>query len=347
MNKTKIPDHISKVIHILRFVLIVLVVYGHSSPVEHDYFKCYNTIWDVISGNICSVAVPLFFIFSGYLFFSGVEDFNFRIFFSKLKKRLKTLFVPYMIWSLGVIFILYVFQSFVPDLFTGSFPLVRNFNWKDWVDTLWVNPIQYQFWFIRDLMFIILLTPIIWILIKYCKIFIIAILGILYILCIPIPIPGLSFFSLFYFSLGAYFSINKIDFVELSNKLPLQFILYFVLLISSFLIKETNPLDRSIHEICALVGMSCSISLASHTMKYTQNLPGILFKSEFLIYAFHGIPIVFTMRILNQAGLLNNEVMVIIAYFIVPILIILISIVLYSVMKRFMPRLTNLLTGGR
>ena len=347
MGITAIPSHISSVIKHLRLVLMVMVVYIHSKPVPRGTFGAYDNVYDIVSGILCSVAVPLFFVFSGYLFFAGGE-FSAASYVAKLKKRARTLLLPYVIWSLAFILLLFVFQRIAPAQFSNSFPLVSEFSAGDWWNAMWVNPIQYQFWFLRDLMVTIVLSPLIWALVRYLKLFAVAALGIPFLLSVSIPVPGLGLSSLFFFSLGAFFSLFKVDFVQISRRCFYPVLIVYVLLVAaSIVLGKADRLGGAVHGLGIIAGLFCYIGLADRFSSCLGKLPEVFYSSSFFIYAFHGIPILFAMRILEKGGLLSSPARAIGAYFIVPVLIIAVSIILYSLLRKLMPRLTGLITGGR
>ena len=344
--KPEVPDNISKVIRILRLYLIIMVVYIHSTPFRSGIFSNYDFIKDIISNNICSIAVPLFFLFSGYLFFWGVEVFSVDVYIKKLKKRFRSLVLPYILWSLAVIFLLLILQTVLPGFFSASFPLVQEFTIKDWANALWIEPIQYQFWFIRDLIVCIILTPFIYLFIKYLKVLSVLLFAIMYLFSVKIPISGLSIISLFFFMTGAFFSLKNIDFTRI-NYLKFFLILYCLLLAVSVVLKPNCIIDGLAHNICTLIGVVCALSLVERKSSMLDKLPIVFYDSEFFIYAFHAIPILVTMRVLDKIGLLNNENQVILSFFIVPVVIISISILLYYFLKKFFPKFTSIIVGGR
>lgn len=100
-----IDQETSTRIDILRFPLIVGVVF------VHDYSgKTYGSIvngrstgfWvDYVqlffSCGIGHVAVPLFFLISGYLFFQG--KWSWGNYANKLERRINTLLIPYLFWN--------------------------------------------------------------------------------------------------------------------------------------------------------------------------------------------------------------------------------------------------------
>ena len=97
----------------LRLPLVLLVLLIHVNPQNREIFTPIQTI-DVshltianiysIIGRVgyyfSQVAVPFFFFTSGYFFFYKIREWNSRCYKTKVKKRLKTLFVPYLLWNI-------------------------------------------------------------------------------------------------------------------------------------------------------------------------------------------------------------------------------------------------------
>lgn len=90
----------SKVIDVLRFPMIVGVVLWHSFfegimglDIPDSGIPIYHTTSFFISRILASVAVPLFFFISGYLFFFRTT-FSVDVYKKKLKSRIKTLLIP-------------------------------------------------------------------------------------------------------------------------------------------------------------------------------------------------------------------------------------------------------------
>ena len=94
----------SKTIEWLRFFCIGAVVLLHSvgNPLEGKDFISYrygpyDAIRILFSEGLCWVAVPIFFLISGYLFFVKLEEWRTDVWVDKLKRRVKTLLIPYLL----------------------------------------------------------------------------------------------------------------------------------------------------------------------------------------------------------------------------------------------------------
>ena len=113
MIREQNDDLQSQTINWLRFPLAVAVVFIHSFGIPSEYalpslnissfsgMDFFNLIRICFSHVITHVAVPIFYLISGYLFFFRLKDFDFRRgYLEKIKSRLHTLVIPYILWNL-------------------------------------------------------------------------------------------------------------------------------------------------------------------------------------------------------------------------------------------------------
>lgn len=120
---------LSKTITFLRFPLIVAVVFIHTdlfnataggaSPVNEGLFPMYSLLRHVISEELARIAVPLFFFVSGFLFFYRSE-FSLKTYGQKLKKRVRTLLIPYIFWNMADFLWIHLSQLFLNRLPIGG-----------------------------------------------------------------------------------------------------------------------------------------------------------------------------------------------------------------------------------
>ncbi|MEG1686066.1 MAG: acyltransferase family protein, partial [Bacteroides sp.] len=172
----------SKVITFLRFPLIVGVVLIHASfrslvlngmnMLNPEDFPYYTGTINLFADVLARTTVPLLFFFSGFLFFYK-SDFTFSSYGNKIKKRGKTLLIPYLFWNLEVIFILFLTSLIFPHLMSGAHLLIQNYTFVDWINSFYAidlgRPICMQLWFLRDLMVVMIFSPIIFLLLKYLR----------------------------------------------------------------------------------------------------------------------------------------------------------------------------------
>ena len=358
----------TRLISSLRFPLIVSVVIIHAYYLNIDienYPICYKISY-FFSQCITRVAVPLFMLFSSYLLFYKTETYTKDIYIQKVKKRTHSLLIPYLIWNTLFLLVYFIIHTFFPELISGKNKLMTNYTITDWLNTYWntknINgttdgtpcPINYPLWFIRDLFILVLFSPIIYWLTKQFKYIFICILGIIN-LCNLTPImAGFNHEAIFYFSLGALFSIHKINFAEiLKRKATLYSILFGITIILRIALEHTditilshNPI--SIFRLMVFVGTFATIAVVANIIsrKDAKDIT-TLSRYSFFIYLYHALPLAFLLKIEVKCTILNNDIYLTILYFINIALITIVGIIAYRLLDKYCPRLTSILMGGR
>ena len=86
---------------------------------------------------------------------------------------------------------------------SGRNKLIVDYGWLDWMNLFWNYregmPVCYQFWFIRDLIFVVLFVPVLYYFIKYCKAFAVVLLGGLWLFDLWFDMPGVNIAAFFFF----------------------------------------------------------------------------------------------------------------------------------------------------
>jgi surface polysaccharide O-acyltransferase-like enzyme len=349
----------SQVIDFVRFPLIIGVLFLHNSastvqipgtkfgtetfmPVFYYSNELFSHVWG-------SIAVPLFFFMSGFLFFLNVGKFDKDSYKTKLQSRFKTLLIPYLFWNLFTIAFYFVMTS-IP--FTAAF-INEKVDIKHIFGYLWTTegglPLAYQFWFVRDLMVAVVLTPIIYLCIKYGKIYSILILGILWYFGLWIKIPGFSSACLFFFTSGAYFGINKRNLLEDFGKIQKLSFILFPLIAITYLLTKQYDFNIYIHRVVIIAGIIFCFNFVGWLIERgkIRSVP-FLSSAAFFVYAVHDPFFMVTIRKINYmlfkpatdfacTGL----------YFLNVILAALITLGLYYILRLFLPKFTAVITGRR
>jgi len=351
-----ISNYLSDKIKTLSFILIILVLYIHSGFHANEITGMYwnDFIQEYISGKIGRLAVPLFFMISGYLFFFNTDN-GIVIIKRKIRSRIKSLVVPYLYGCFY--FTVFVFAlQFVPginDHVNGggltvlNRPLLLVIKNLFWIGTNSNAPFAFHLWFIRDLIVIVALTPILYYLLGCLKWWLILMLFALTLISI---VPSSLFSSLFWFSLGAIFSLTEanIDYKKsLLGILILSLYLSFSLLelISGFIIPE--PILKLLI-ILGIVGIwfsydfmvSNGFSLKEH--QWFSIASGF----TFFIYLFHE-PTLNIVRKVIVAFLGKNSMGYLISYLLSPFIFVLTMVYIGLLLKRFIPKIYSNLVGGR
>lgn len=350
-------EYLSVKLKVISFFSMLLVVFLHSYNVVVNLDsevilldQGYSSfIQNFFSQGICRIAVPLFFSISGYLFFLNTKG-DLNEFISKFNKRLKTIVVPYLFWSISWFLFFLVLQS-IPQLamFFNSKNLV-DYTVKEIVTTILINPIPYQLWFLRDLMCLVVLAPLLFLLVKKTKYFALALVVIIWFLDLNLIVFGNE--SLFFFVLGSFISIHKNEIlnIKFSNKaLPYTLIWIAVLLFKTALIHyryEEAFVISFLHKVSVLIGILAVWSLYDSLINGGMKTDIKALKYSFFIYVFHEPMLQFLKKILFYLTY-KNELISLIIYIVAPIITILICIIVGFILRLAAPKFYLFICGGR
>lgn len=382
MNRTKNKNLISDTINLLRFPLIVGVVFIHFSlskglNIHGTFFGLNNPSWfffivNFISEVLSKTCVPTFFFISGFLFFYKA-NFNRELYIQKIENRVRSLLIPFILWNIIAAVCIFC-KSTIPFISNYYPPIeikisfIRLFNTffcnsnnsgilvypPDFPPPMDICPINIPLWYIRELMIMVILSPIIYGIIKKGRVYSPIILGLFWYFS-PLFLPVGCYLSmlsqaLFFFSFGAFYSINKIDFADfcLKNKASICTI-YIIIAIIDVLTKESTY-STYIHTFGILFGVLSAFSITSYFVEYRKTKTNqILTNSSFFIYACHTLfmndAAKFAFKTLQVPD--NNPFIMLTFYLSVPIITIGICFSLYAVLLCISPHLCRLLTGGR
>lgn len=339
----------SQIIRFLRLPLILLIVSIHSQI----YFSGITDLFPIFCKiqffftQIARVAVPLFFFFSGYLYFNNIHLFNKKVYFEKCISRFKTLLIPYVIFN--TLFIIYtiVFNRF--SIIGNAFNVVTILKSYLVVDNIptpeELYPALYPLWFLRDLIILSIITPVIWFLSKKANFLFIIVI---FIFCFfPITnIPYMNKLGLLCFSLGAFFSINQISFIKYPNKIP--YVLITILFLATNILGVIfNPSLYFFHQIKIFISIIFVLNTVNNLVLKDIKIPPKLTSSSFFVYLSH-VPLVeyirqFTLYVFQPYSTVGFTL----SYLWITILTASICILIYLSLKKYFPHLTNTLTGNR
>ena len=370
----------SQVIDWLRFPLVVAVVFIHSSfgltesiqgelELPPPGIEIHYLVQICCSHVITHIAVPTFFLISGFLFFLRIKKWDAGVYFGKIKKRFHTLLIPYILWNLLALAVtlLYIgISSGHGGFLSGVVGYLREAGWlrvfwdvSSWTDSVdWLGrtftisaPIDLPLWFLRDLILLSLLTPFIYWFVKYTRQYGIVALAVAYISGIWPMVPGLPIVSVFFFTAGAYLSLYGKNIVtECRRVKTASYILAIAMLIPSIWFDGRNtPVGNFIYPFYVLSGVVAVINLAAKWLECGRvKVHPVLSGSSFFIYAAHMIAVLGVCRIIMGRIIpWENPFMLTIRYFMVPLTAVAVCLCVYVLMRRFMPRLLDVFTGNR
>jgi hypothetical protein len=217
------------------------------------------------------------------------------------------------------------------------------------------GPYDLPLWFLRDLIIVTIFTPVIYWAIRHFKICGLIVLFAVYISDICPQISGFSVVAFLFFSVGAYFSLNKLNIVAFVNRyksviLPIGLILCVISIITY---DSAEVYLQIIDTLYVPFGVFIAFYIASTLIvRYNCKPNKLLVSSCFFIYAFHGIwgatgPISVSKYILHMVipgGSLAEDFLV---YLAAPFLTAFICITILWLGRKFCPRFTLLLSGQK
>lgn len=352
----------SEVFSSIRFPLTILIVFIHVLPfrgkelsLQYSFDEnLYILISESISHSLGNVVVPCFFILSGYYFFKNIGVWGPDSYFLALSKRVRTLLIPYTLANILVLTIMIlreVISSIISEKGLASLELSSIENYMR-------VPINFPLWYIKDLMYISLFSPIVYLIVTRTQLFGVIFLVALYLFPSSIwnylvPVTGITFFTL-----GAYFSIHNYSILNFTYKYRYLLLCpIFLLPIASnlhYLVSNNHLIITYQSNIIALLTMGGSFSIISlfHLMYEKSKVFGAWClrwtHTSFFIYITHLAYIESWIKAaFNRSFLWNSGYGKLVAYFLTPILTITICIIIYYTLKKFTPKALSLFVGNR
>lgn len=343
--------YLSQKLKIISFILMILVVLLHSQMLSISY-GANKMIQTIITQEVTRIAVPLFFSISGFLFFINYKD-PLRIFYKKkIISRCRSILIPYLLTSLIGITSLYIMQliPFTEYFFTRG--RVEDYTFFEIMKSIFWNPVGcYQLWFLKDLFILVLISPLIYWIIKRIKIFF-PILIMYWMLTDKSYIIWLD--SFFFFFMGCYIAIETPGILEKrfnhKNMIFTIFTLWLILCVLLALYRpDLNPtLYRMFHNSTMIIGM------LSIWFMYDQIYPKLslsminssIFSFSFFIYLGHE-PL---LTVLKKTFLFvghGTTINILITYIAAPIITILTCVLAGHFLKTHIPSFYSILIGGR
>ena len=306
-----------------------------------------------ISGKLGRCAVPLFYAISGYLFFLNTDK-GISVIWRKMKKRVRTLLIPFVIAALFFPFFL-VSMELLPftKQFVNSTSAFSN-NLQLPLDEIICSlfyatngretPWAFHLWFLRDLIIIVAISPLLYITKKTISSGIVLALFILTFL----HIKWLLVYAMFWFMAGSIF-LNQLDKVK-SVWVPILFVfisvIEFVLPDLSWEYFRIPIITLGIISIWNIYNklVAPSFELKKHRLLCTACQ--FTFFIYLFIYLFHE-PTLNIVRKLLIFVLGDTSIEFTLIYLISPWIFAGLFIIVGYYFRKFLPRIYSVCVGGR
>ncbi len=340
-------------LRLLAFVSILIVLFNHAAPLSLVYDGVLtkqpspeaNVLLTFWFGSIGRVNRPLFFFISGFLFFWTLKP-GWSGLLEKWRKRVKSLLLPYLVWSLlsCILFGLGYWMSSTRSLIGHRMELA-NLTWLEWLGVWLWNPVAYQLWYIRDLLLLIFLCPLISSLATRLGWFLIAALMMAWFIGFLPARPdetGLTFFVL-----GAVMAGKRIvlDWDLRGWKWPFA-ALWLTLCFVSTSIELSGELLPWMNKMANVAGAIAIWGLSDLVTGWLRQKMLKAAKLTFFIYLTHE-PLMLTLKKLIFKWLPYNGTYSILTFLFLPLIVLMICLATGAMMRLRTPKLFRFLVGGR
>jgi len=355
------------------FVSMILLVFVHGYNLNERYLQPWSTVheqmtfttyFELLTANaLFRFRIPMLFIISGYLY--ALHD-N-KPYRQRTRKRFRTLFVPYLLWSaVGLIFTFWLETFAYGKTAVGSTHMMQidehrmylhEYKWWE-VMLRWIlAPVPFQLWFIRVLFIYNLAYPAIrWLVITKAKFIFFPLVIIMWLLTFGIGI--IEGEGLFFFALGIWMQKTGFD-IDTPKRWwkPLPWLIIF--LVASFA-KTTLAfyLDNEVitqamillllHKLVVFSGLIAAwFGLNIVVKTFMQQRWFVKLSAfSFMIYALH-VPLI-TYAIDPVFALVNHwSLYRLITYISLPLLVIVLCISIGWMLRKIVPSVYKVLTGER
>lgn len=331
-------------------ILVIAIHYNSKKYIDVSHGYTWNYfIQEFLTNGVCRISVPFFAMISGFFIFEKVNNLDNWI--STLQKKIKTLILPYALGSL-LIFIASILLKLMlwPDDFPSLtlYLLVRN---------IFAHPVSIQFWFLRDLIILTIISPVIFNINRIASLILGVVLACLWFVDIQLfPIITewyvINVETLFYFWLGGQlYKLKHILYavLECSNLVRIGcVVLWFSLIwirividptIDTWYVQEYTIASLLLYKLGIVAGIISLIQL-SEKLRHNQTLIYLSGLTTFA-YLFHLVPLSY-FRIVT-ARFLSDEFLFYINF---PLATVIVFSLAYIV-SNYYGSLYAVLTGGR
>lgn len=330
------------------FLMAIFVIYIHANNLAYYGISpdqlCIPTIVVEIGGVLGGTAVPFFFMMSAYWLFRFdvfCDNAKEKLMF-KLMRKVKTILVPYLLWNIfGMLFYMLITRiPFAANMMNHGESI--DITIPNIVGGIFLHKYYFTFWYLQDLIFLMLISPILlWILRDRRKI------TILITIIFAVNLFHIDFLifkgtSLFYFIIGAYIAVYKRDFFESKSNNALVYLVLYIGtgILRCFDLPVISQISLLATPILAWKGIDAIVVEEVYDKKVSW------FETQsFFVYAVHVIPVTVVGHIL--AKMESGLVWATISYLIAPWLTLGGIYVIALITHKRMPRFYNVICGER
>lgn len=355
---------------------MVLLVFVHGYTVEPRYLQPWTSPEQLplgftsfteylLSNGLLRFRIPMLFAISGFLF--ALHDS--KPHGTRIKKRVRTLLVPYFAWSGLMLLFIYALEMHPTsrgwlvanglNQMDETKVLLHDYAWTDWLGRWLWFPAPYQLWFLRVLFVLNALYPLIslavrspigrWFFFLFAFLFWLSNMHLFF-----VEGEGLLFFSLGVLIQKTGFSVERPP--RWLNPWPWGILWLGTGLLKTWLAftvgelpdESVYPLMAHLHKVCIFSGLVTAWFGGDALVRWCMARPWFVWLSafSFMIYAVHA-PMVAVLIDPTLRALANLPDPHLATYILLPLGLIAVSVLLGVVLRKLSPTAYGWLTGGR
>lgn len=366
----RVPEYLSRKLRLLSFTAIVAVALIHAYNYADAFLQPFTRLAAGLhapamtefffANALVRFANPLFFAISGYLLFAGRKEFSAADYLNTIKKRTISLVVPYMFWVFLWTLIGLLIMSLLGSRATEIFPLLK-YKLGDWqsapFNCIYDSPLPFQFWFIKDLMKLMLLSPLFFLLASRLGPYSMLVFTIPWLLDFTIPyMPHND--GMMAFMVGTYIAVSGTDWERFQDPLQKRSLLLFpclwVLLCLGYTFLSAwdsghlipDMLLTIVYKLCMALGVVSVFVVFDFLPDSIRYMPPARVPTAALvIYATHEPLQHFVFQYIMFEE--RSDFVHLLLFFGLPLLFVFLGILLDALLKKYAPNFRAFATGGR
>lgn len=355
------------------FASMVMLLFVHSYNLNERYLRPFSIVREqltfnsflqyFLSNGLFRFFIPILFSISGYLY-ATQDD---RPYKQRIKKRFRSIFIPYLIWSGVGLALTYAIElssygrgivetTHLMELSNNRI-LLHDYKWYELLVRWILLPVPYQLWFLRVLFIYNLIYPALrWCVLKYTYVF--------FIVIILFWFSDISFIffegeGLFFFSLGIWLQKRNFNIrapIKWLQPLPLSIVFLLLTFGKTILAFEGYrilgnaifPVLLILYKIVVFSGFIAAWFGTDKLVSWCMEKKWFVWLSafSFIIYALHAPLVAYAINfIFPLVQHLNNYRLL--TYIILPAGLFMFCVSTGILIRYFFPKIYVILTGGR
>lgn len=352
--------YLSDKIRVISLITMVLLTLVHAYTYPTPTFTGDANSWDgldffiqyFISQGLARFRVPMFFILSGYFYFTAIQRTD-GTYLSHFIKRIKTIALPYLLWSVIGMMLYALMQWPMATRAYFTHTQVYTLSIPELLYKILFDPVAYQLWFLRDLMVVFTLSPIILPLIRKFGAW--AMLPPMLLWILEVDLVVLSNEALPFFVAGGWLALyGPAKEPALKDRTKLMIVLSWLLLV---LVKTLLVLYNTVsiqvvnhlHHLAVFMGLLAvwvgyDLVVQERDVKRTLLYRFTVF--TFFIYVSHE-PLLSVVKNVLFVCLGHHPMVSLMVYLLTPLITIVLCLAFGTILLQHAPALYGMLTGGR